>query len=425
MRTMIPLVLALAALGCQKPAPFDPGADCAKLDVCGQCASRGGCVWCGDTGKGQCMAVGHAECSAPASLSKTPDACPAPPADTRFTAATASASGTSSPMKEAVGPKKYEEVRHALMKAFPHASVTDASVDGVLAVLLHKGPRGAATRENAPITRMVKEGAHRLYQGHATHHRHKSVPPHGKPMESKFTLPLPMVRVSLPDKIDAAKPIIETVIGEVDLSRDHLLGSIELVAAKYGDPKYLGYQPERVDLITPTRIANTRFGAMAVYVGYRKKADRAPSFYMLEAGSATGDAKMIYFSPSMAPIPSVTSYYLPTPFVTMNNTYSGGLTMKAAPDEDEPEQLLVKSFAPGDKDPYITVTLQYKRSPTIDMPVPAEITADAAARVALIAETMGVASAIELQKVLSEIAKTLYWQVYPQYGSPTPPVAHP
>src|SRR4029077_8046228 len=116
-------------------------------------------------------------------------------------------------------------------------------------------------------------------------------------------------------------------------SRDHLLGSVDLVAGKYGGADYLGYRPPRIDLITPARAANTRFGAIAVYLGYRNKADRGPSFYLLEAGTATGDAKMIYFSPSMKPITSVTSYYLPTPFVTMRNTYSGGLTMKPAPSE--------------------------------------------------------------------------------------------
>ena len=70
---------------------------------------------------------------------------------------------------------------------------------------------------------------------------------------------------------------------------------------------------------------------------------------MLEAGTATGAAKMIYFSPDMKPIASVTSYYLPTPFVTMRNTYSGGITMGAAPNEDEPDELVVHSYADGER----------------------------------------------------------------------------
>src|SRR3712207_7640261 len=47
-----------------------------------QCASRGACVWCGesnDSGKGQCVATGRAECAAPNAWAKTPDRCPLPP----------------------------------------------------------------------------------------------------------------------------------------------------------------------------------------------------------------------------------------------------------------------------------------------------------------------------------------------------------
>lgn len=237
---------------------------------------------------------------------------------------------------------------------------------------------------------------------------------------------LPMVRVTLPEKLEAGKTILATEIGDVDLTRDHLLGSIDLVDAKYGGSAYLGGRPARVDLITPARAVGSRFGAIAVYLGYRKKTDRGPSFYMLEAGTATGDAKMIYFSPDMKPIQSVTSYYLPTPFVSMRNTYSGGITMQAAPNEDEPDQLVIHSYAAGEKDPYITVTLKYRRTPTLELPIPIEITADAGARVALIAKTMGIASAVELEPVLAELAKTLYWREYPHYGGPTvPPTSAP
>jgi hypothetical protein len=426
------LLLALSLLaGCHSQAPYDPQADCPKETYCGQCASRGACAWCGDpsdSSKGQCVAVGHAECAAPQAWSKTPDHCPAPPAST---AATASTSSATSPTAQEIGAEKYNAIQRALKRAFPQANVNDDVIAKVAHLL--PGPPGAPKlvsspgKDVAPVARRVHEKDHRLYLGDATHHRVKSAPPESKPMQSEFTMSLPMVRVSLPERLEADKSIIETEIGDVDLSRDHLLGSIDLVNGKYGGAGYLGYRPERVDLITPARAAGTRFGAIAVYLGYRKKADRGPAFYMLEAGTATGDAKMIYFSPDMKMIPSVTSYYLPTPFVTMNNTYSGGVTMKPAPDEDEPEQLVIHSHTPGDKDPYITVTLKYRRSPTMDVPLPFEITADAAARIALIAKTMGLSSAIELQPALAELANTLHWKQYPHYVTPAPsapPVAH-
>ncbi|MEP7121018.1 MAG: hypothetical protein ABJE95_08920 [Byssovorax sp.] len=433
MRKLVCFLVALAfSSGCHTPAPFDAGTDCPKEAYCGQCASRGGCAWCGDpegSSKGRCVAVGQHECAAPAAWAKTPDRCPPPPAATVAPVVTASTSASPSPVARAIGPDRYQAIRSALQHAFPQATVTDDVVDGAALVLQHGPPPGAAPgpptatpssidHEVAPLTRHVVERDHRLYLGYATHHRVKSAPPAGRPMESEFTLPLPMVRVTLPDALAADGSILATEIGDVDLSHDHLLGSVDLLNAKYGGAGYLGSRPERVDLITPPRSGGSRFAAIAVYLGFRHKADRAPSFYLLEAGTATGDAKMIYFSPDMKPIDSVTSYYLPTPFVTMANTYSGGITMLPAPSEDEPDQLVIQSRSPGEKDPYITVTLKYRRALTLDLPLPIEITVDAGARVALIAKAMGIASAVELQPVLADLARTLHWQEVPRYVEP-------
>jgi hypothetical protein len=439
MRKILCFVFALSiGAGCHTPAPFDAGTDCPKEAYCGQCASRGGCAWCGDradSSKGQCVAVGQHECAAPAAWSKTPDRCPPPPSATAEAVASTAPPTSPTPVARSIGAERYAAIRSALQQAFPQATVTDDVVDGVALVLQH-GPSGGAapvpsgpkstTIEAAPITRRAQEKDHRLYLGYATHHRVKSAPPAARPMESEFTLPLPMVRVTLPDTLAAEGSILATEIGDVDLGHDHLLGSVDLINAKYGGADYLGHRPERVDLITPPRSGGSRFGAIAVYLGYRHKADRGPWFYLLEAGTATGDAKMIYFSPDMKPIESVTSYYLPTPFVTMANTYSGGITMLPAPSEDEPDQLVIHSRAPGEKDPYITVTLKYRRAPTLDLPLPIEITVDAGARVALIAKTMGIASAVELQPVLAELAKTLYWREAPRYvDAPAEPAQAP
>lgn len=419
---MFGLVAALAGLAaCHPRAAFDPGTDCTKVAHCGQCASRGGCSWRGEPGdasQGQCVTAGAA---ADSSLIQTPDRCPLPPATPPATEATSASSKDPSAMARAIGPDRYTAIRRALMRAFPHATVTDEVVDGVAAMMLHPpvstpadGPKDAAGREVAPIRKPVKEKDHRLYLGEATHHRVRSMPPESRPMQSKFTLALPMVRVTLPGRLDG-DAVLRTEIGDVDLRSDHLLGSIELVASKYSGADYLGYRPERVDLITPARAAGARFAAIAIYLGYRRKTDRGPSFYMFEAGTATGDAKMIYFSPDMTPIKGLTSHYLPTPFVTMQNTYSGVVTMRPAPDEDEPAYLVIRSQVPGDDAPYITVTLQYRRAPTLELPLPIEITADAGARVALIAKTMGLASAIELQPVLAGLAQTLHWEEVPRY----------
>jgi hypothetical protein len=416
----------LWVLGCggQAPAPFDPAADCPKEENCGQCASRGACAWCGDPAdgaRGQCVAIGRAECAAPSAWAKTPDVCAAPPAESvKTTAATTS----ESPVAKALGAPRYAAIQKTLASAFPSARVTD-DVIAAVATVLHHHPRAGEkpATDRAPVARPVREKEHRLYLGQANHHRVRSMPPASRPMQSQFMLQLPMVRVSLPEQLAAGKETIATEIGDVDLRNDHLLGSIDVIAAKYVGAGRLAARPERVDLITPARAQGSRFGAIAVYLGYRKKTDRGPSFYLLEAGTATGAAKMIYFSPDMKPIQSVTSYYLPTPFVSMRNTYSGGVTMKPAPEEDEPEQLVVESRAPGEKDPYITVTVRYQRAPTFSLPLPIELTADAGARVSLIAEAMGLRNAEELEPVLAGLAVTLHWIEFPHYtdGKAAPP----
>lgn len=426
-------LLGLVGTGCQTPAPFDPGADCPRETLCGQCASHGACVWCGDPndgGKGQCVAIGRAECAAPAEWARTPDRCGPPPATTAAAAPTTTTAAQSSPAAKAIGDDRYRAIRSALVRAFPEANVTDDVILGVSEILrapVVKGPvmqEGSLTMEKAPIARHVEEKEHPLYLAYADHHRVKGLPPSAEKMESHFVLPLPVVRVRLPATLTAENAVIETAIGDVDLLKDHLYGSVDQIAAKYGGSDYFGARPARVDLLTPARSVGWRFGAMAVYLGYRKADDRAPSFYMLEAGTATGEAKMIYFSPNMGLISNVTSYYLPTPFVTMDNTYSGGVTMSAAPNEDEPQTLLVESRSPGQKDPYITVTVTYKRARTLELAMPIELTADAGARVYLIAKALGVQSSGPLEDVLADLARTFQWKQMPG-AAPAPSAPAP
>lgn len=418
-------LLALIGIGCTTHLPFKAQTDCSKITYCGQCASRGECAWCGstqDSSGGQCIAVGLSECSAPRALCQTPDRCPPPPVDAVAPSLAMPTENDASAEQQAIGPQKYGAIKGALVQTFPQAHVPNKLVDKVVRLLLYRGsgPNEDGThREVALISRRVTEKQHRLYLGNGIHYRVKSLPPASAPMQSEFMTTLPMVRVTLPEKLDTKNFKIDTVIGEVDLSRDHLLGSIELVSAKYSAKEYLGYQPARIDLITPARHLGSRFGAIAVYLGYRNLTDLSPSFYLLEAGTATGEPKMIYFSPTMNSIESVTSYYLPTPFVSMRNTYGGGVTMQPAPNADEPERLVVHSYVPGSKEPYITVTVKYTRTSTIDLPSPLEITADAGARIALIARTMGLSSVVALEELLSNLGRNLYWMEYPRYETPT------
>ena len=131
---------------------------------------------------------------------------------------------TASPDASAVAAEKLATIKAALLRAFPSANVTDSVAnDGRAGPLAHAqarapGAAGPTPREQAPIAKHVVEKDHRLYLGDATHHRIKSIPPASKPMQSEFTMTLPMVRVPLPDTLDAGNAKIETEIGDVDLS---------------------------------------------------------------------------------------------------------------------------------------------------------------------------------------------------------------
>ena len=72
--------------------------------------------------------------------------------------------------------------------------------------------------------------------------------------------------------------------------------------------RHLGYSLKRLDLITPARDI-LRFGAISVFLGYRKKTDAAPSCYILEAGTATGQPKVVYLGKKIgSPINAYAGY---------------------------------------------------------------------------------------------------------------------
>jgi hypothetical protein len=62
------------------------------------------------------------------------------------------------------------------------------------------------------------------------------------------------------------------------------------------------------------------------------------------------------------------------------------------------------------------VTVEYKRAPAFDLPLSIELTVDAGARVALIAEALGLPKAEELEPVLAGLAMTLHWIEFPHVG---------
>jgi len=144
-------------------------------------------------------------------------------------------------------------------------------------------------------------GTLRYYRVHAKHER--DAPPH-----EPFTGHVGMVRVSLPR---TQQETVATAVGDVEPD-DHLLATIAEVERKFG--RSIDGEVDRVDLITPARIHGSRFAAVSVYLGYRAGQPDEPSFYVLEAGMATGEPKVLFFAPDFEKRIVSKSGYRPTPF---------------------------------------------------------------------------------------------------------------
>jgi hypothetical protein len=328
-------------------------------------------------------------------------------------------------VRETIGDESYERVRTIIQKSFPDApSVPDEMVDEFVksmwrdyspehAALGIPPPSGPFSFDEEPPSGPA--GANfPLYIGHAKHTRWLKMGT-DTPMRSEFIGHLPMVRVSLPPSIpNGREEVIRTQIGEVLLSADHLVGSLEMVADKFSDKAHLGYVPERVDLITPARLKGSRFGAIALYLGYRGLRDKAPSFYLFEAGTATGAAKVLFFGKTIDSVIQQLSWYQPTPFASPKNTYRGWIAV----DGVDPVTSVVEDTEPGHSKPYVNVTVQYEKVATVTPRWPVDMTLEAAQRVAAIAEAMGVPSGVPFQAIMASLGRSRKWVHLPTVETP-------
>jgi hypothetical protein len=262
------------------------------------------------------------------------------------------------------------------------------------------GPPQAAPALDAvaPASATLTAAGPTYFVGDATHARETAKP------GDIFVGHLPMVRVRCPQS--GTEPF-RTLAGDV-LSGDHLVYSVDDVNGKFA--KTLGYEAERVDLITPPRLLGARFGAIAVFLGY-KKADGPPTFYLLEVGMATGEPKVLFFGKDMQTTIVQPSWYTPTPFSAPNHEYRGRLTMR---DDVDPELLTVDAYrrdASGQLEPkpYIQVAVRYRRVPIPVDVSPALITAQAALRVAAVGKALGMQVFGPLTDVMASLGLLLPW----------------
>lgn len=147
-----------------------------------------------------------------------------------------------------------------------------------------------------------------------------------------FVGELAMVRVTLP--LSRSKSF-NTAIGKV-LPGDHLIDTVLEANQKYA--RFLEAPLGRVDLITPPR-QGVRFGAISVLLGYKTPKDPLPFCYILEAGTATGQPKVLYLGKTMDVTINAYSGYQPTPFACPSHAYTGKLTMNG----DDPSVLTIRA----------------------------------------------------------------------------------
>ena len=251
----------------------------------------------------------------------------------------------------------------------PHSGVRlqwdqyDGRIEAHAAALgLRRGSGGASLR--LPL-RPHAPGAVRYYKVHATHNREH-------PDYDPFTGHVGMVRVTLPRDRPQR---IATAVGDVE-PNDHLLATVAEVEAKYG--ARIDGEITRVDLITPPRHHGGRFAAISVYLGFTARSPDTPSFYVLEAGLATGQPKVLYFAPSFDTRLVSYSGYRPTPFSDSTHVYTARLT----PLGDSPLLLQIRAHRDQSSRPYLCIHSVFEETDQPDTTWPAQLLLRAAAIVA-------------------------------------------
>lgn len=327
-----------------------------------------------------------------------------------------------SEIAQRIGSQSFEKVRSLLSKPFRAAHAPQPIDDATVAATIeaewtartHTGQPSltqpsaalsflpAAPPGWAPAPAPVEQGQFKYYDVYAEHVRSHHEKPH-----SAFMGLLPQVRVSLPEHAPPDSVLARTAIGVV-FTQDHLLGSVSAVRAEMTKRHGHAYADiTRVDVISPARVGS-RFGAIGMYLGYRNHAT-LPSFYVLEAGLATGPSVRLFTSPDMHKIVHQPTAYLPTPFVELSNTYDGTVIMNA----DEPYMIVVQSFREP-RSPalgariQVTITYQPRTAATVTKLAPGDLTLIAAERIASVGQALG-EQAIELQGLLAVAGNALPW----------------
>jgi hypothetical protein len=205
---------------------------------------------------------------------------------------------------------------------------------------------GLAPGQDSVAKAMPSQGF-RYYDVASTHDR---IVPNYDP----FVGYLSMVRVTLPLS-NADVHDIHTGIGTVAVG-DHIYRSVQEFKQTYLDAPYS--HTTRLDLVTPPRELGLRFGAVSAYLGYTNGSG-TPTFYVLEAGTATGDPKVPFACATIDGSIVAFTDYQPTPFAKKSHVYRGSLQVVG----DNPDVLNITSEATAHS-PYIRITAKFTETTT-------------------------------------------------------------
>lgn len=295
-----------------------------------------------------------------------------------------------------------------LARSFPasediDANTVDAFLDALMAVKTRRsGRERASTRE--PQARDAAGNA--VYRLRATHARRL-------PVTSIFTGQTEAVRVTLGRERAISW---DTPIGVV-APADHLLPTVAAVRERFGGR--IARPFTHVEVITPPRLAFARFAPMAIYLGYAHEGDATPFFYVFEAGTATGQPKVLYLAPTLDSVVEERSGYAPTPFSSADNWYTGGLRFAA--NGHDPEVLYMRASRERGGEPHLRLHVEYSLLDADPLVLPAEDLVEAALRVCALQRGMRLEQGLVERLVAEAGLLVLPWIDRPDNADARPP----
>lgn len=249
--------------------------------------------------------------------------------------------------------------------------------------ILVLGPRGSVEHTE----KRIKSEKHRMSVKHPkgeTWQFYTSQSIHGRkmPQVQKHDGVVHWARVELPEHepplLHPHQNDIETPLGWVKAS-DHLAFSHEAMRKYKFNPNYPdgSMAPaahssvpdfERIELVTPARYDGFRFAPVALYMGYTKKEDTSPSFYILESGSGIGFPQVMYPSVNMTDEYLMKAGYKGTMFASADNFY----LIKATFKDNHPDTISIKIFTPeeiqqGTDNFHFSINLQFETATLEDV----------------------------------------------------------